>query len=132
MLEGAQSSVITKPTDRSVADTVDRLEHVIADRGFRLFRVIDHSGTAEEVGVKMPDSKLVMFGNPTKGASVMQAVPLAGLDLPLRVLVWEDGNRGVSVSYNSPDYIAERLQIDGDLRAPFLAVESIVDEALGD
>ena len=71
MLESAQSSVITKFSSRSVAETVDRLKRSIADRGFTLFRVIDHSGTAEEVGVQMPDSKLVMFGNPTKGAAVM-------------------------------------------------------------
>jgi uncharacterized protein (DUF302 family) len=115
-----------------VAETVDRLKRIIADRGFHLFRVIDHSGTADEVGVRMPDSKLVMFGNPAKGASVMQAAPLAGLDLPLRVLVWEDRRGVVSVSYNSPDFIAERLQIEGALRAPFAAVESIVDEVLGE
>ena len=71
MLEGAQSSVITKFSSRSVAETLDRLKRFMADRGFTLFRVIDHSGTAEGVGVQMPDSKLVMFGNPTKGAAVM-------------------------------------------------------------
>jgi len=57
---------------------------VIADRGFTLFRVIDHSGTAERVGVQMPDPKLVMFGKPTVGAAVMLAAPLAGLDFPLK------------------------------------------------
>ena len=103
MLESAQSSVITKVSSRSVAETVDQLKRFIADRGFTLFRVIDHSGTAKEAGVQMSDSKLVMFGNPTKGAAVMLAAPLAGLDLPLRVLVWEDGNGVVSVSYNSWD-----------------------------
>ena len=66
MLESAQSSVITKFSSRSVAETVDRLKRFIADRGFTLFRVIDHSGTAEGVGVQMPDSKLVMFGNPIR------------------------------------------------------------------
>jgi uncharacterized protein (DUF302 family) len=131
VLESAQSSVITKSSSRSVAETVDRVERFIADRGFTLFRVIDHSGTAAGVGVQMPDSKLVMFGNPAKGATVMRGAPLAGLDLPLRVLVWEDGNGAVSVSYNSPDFMAERLHIEGAQRAPFNAVESIVDAALG-
>lgn len=67
-MENAQSSVITKFSTRSVAETVARLKRFIADRGLALFKVIDHSGTAEEVGVQMPDSKLVMFGNPTRGA----------------------------------------------------------------
>jgi uncharacterized protein (DUF302 family) len=89
-------------SSKSVAQTVDRLTRVIGDRGFTLFRVIDHSGTAERVGVQMPDSKLVMFGKPTVGAAVMLAAPLAGLDLPVKVLVWEDGKGAVPVSYNAP------------------------------
>ena len=74
-------------TKEGIRETVDPLTRFIADRGLTLFRVIDHSGTAEGVGVQMPDSKLVMFGNPTKGAAVMLAAPLAALDLPLKVLV---------------------------------------------
>jgi uncharacterized protein (DUF302 family) len=131
MSESAQSSVITKVSGRPVAETVDRVKRFIADRGFTLFRVIDHSGTAHGVGVQMPDSKLVMFGNPSKGATVMLAAPLAALDLPLKVLVWEDGNGVVSVSYNSPAFMAERLDIDDAQRAPFDAVESIVGAVLG-
>src|SRR5262249_50015938 len=95
-----------------------------------LFRVIDHSGTAERVGVHMPESKLVMFGKPAVGASVMVAVPLAGLDLPLKVLIWEDGNAAVSVSYNSPALVADRYHLEGAQRAPFDAVASIVDEVV--
>jgi uncharacterized protein (DUF302 family) len=134
MVDNQQSStgINTKHSSMSVAQTVDRLAGVISDRGFTLFRVIDHSGTAERVGVQMPDSKLVMFGKPTVGAGVMLAAPLAGLDLPLKVLVWEDGDGAVSVSYNSPRFLAERLHIGGALRAPFDAVESIVETALDD
>jgi hypothetical protein len=78
MLEGAQSSdgVITKPSSKSVAQTIDRLSGFIADRGFTLFRVIDHSGTAERAGVKVPASKLVLFGKPAVGGKVMVAAPL--------------------------------------------------------
>ena len=133
MLDNSQSSagVITKVSGKSVAETVDRLKHLIEDRGFTVFRVIDHSGTAKRVGVQMPDSKLIMFGKPTVGAGVMLAAPTAGLDLPLKVLVWEDGNGAVSVSYNSPAFLAERHHIEGPLRAPFDAVESIVEAVLG-
>src|SRR5215469_1045841 len=123
-MESAQSSVITKLSSKSVAETVDRLKRIIADRGFTLFRIIDHSGTAERVGLQMPESKLVLFGNPTKGAAVMRAAPLAALDLPLKVLVWEDGTGVVSVSYHAPGFMAERYRLDGALRAPFEAIAS--------
>ena len=129
MLDDPQSSagIITKRSSQSVAETVDRLSRVIEDRGFALFRVIDHSGTAERAGVEMPESKLVMFGKPAVGASVMVAAPRAGLDFPLKVLVWEDANGAVSVSYNSPEFLAERHHLEAALRAPFDAVASIVE-----
>jgi uncharacterized protein (DUF302 family) len=96
--------VITKPSSKSVAQTIEGLRRLMADRGFTVFNVIDHRGVAERAGVQMPDSKLVMFGKPAVGAAVMLAVPLAGLDIPLKVLVWEDRNAAVSVSYNSPGF----------------------------
>ena len=133
MLDSTQSSdgVITKPSSKSVPQTIDELRRVIADRGFTVFNVIDHSGVAERGGVQMPDSKLVMFGKPTVGAAVMLAAPLAALDIPLKVLVWEDGNGAVSVSYNSPGFLAGRHHLEGELRAPFDAVESIVEALPG-
>jgi uncharacterized protein (DUF302 family) len=133
MGDSAQPSagVITQLSDRSVADTVDRLRRVIEDQGFTVFNVIDHRGVAERVGVQVPDSKLVMFGKPTVGAAVILAAPLVGLDIPLKVLVWEDANGAVSVSYNSPAFLAERYHLEGAQRAPFDAVESIVATVLG-
>ncbi|HEX6526844.1 MAG TPA: DUF302 domain-containing protein [Streptosporangiaceae bacterium] len=130
MPDSTQSSggVITKPSSKSVAQTVDGLRRVIADRGFTVFNVIDHSGVAGRAGVQMPESKLVMFGKPAAGAAVMLAAPLAALDIPLKVLVWEDRRSGaVSVSYNSPGFLAQRHHLEGALRAPFDAVESIVE-----
>jgi uncharacterized protein (DUF302 family) len=133
MLDSTQSSdtVITKPSSKSVAQTIEGLRSVIADRGFTVFNVIDHSGIAERAGVQMPDSKLVMFGKPAVGAAVMVAAPLAALDIPLKVLVWEDRNGAVSVSYNSPRFLSERHHLMGALRAPFDAVQSIVEAAVG-
>ena len=72
-----------------------------------------------------------MFGKPAVGASVMIAAPEAALDIPLKVLVWEDGNGAVSVSYNSPGFLAVRHHLERDLCAPFDAVESVVDAVLG-
>jgi uncharacterized protein (DUF302 family) len=134
MLDGAQSSaagVVTKLSGYSVAETIDRLRRLMEDRGFTVFNVIDHRRVAERAGVQMPDSKLVMFGKPTVGAAVMLAAPLAALDIPLKVLVWEDGNGAVSVSYNAPVFLAQRYHIEGELRAPFDAVASIVEAVLG-
>jgi len=127
----SSDGVITKPSSKSVAQTIDGLRRVMADRGFTVFNVIDHSGVAERAGVQMPDSKLVMFGKPAVGASVMLAAPLAALDIPLKVLVWEDRNGAVSVSYNSPGFLAGRHHLEGALRAPFDAVESIVEALPG-
>jgi uncharacterized protein (DUF302 family) len=133
MLDGTRSSdgVITKPSRKSAAQTIDGLRRVIADRGFTVFNVIDHSGIAERAGVQMPDSKLVLFGKPAVGAAVMVAAPLAALDIPLKALVWEDRNGAVFVSYNSPGFLSERHHLEGALRAPFDAVESIVEALLG-
>ena len=124
------AGIITKRSSKSVEQTIADLSRQMEDRGFALFRVIDHSDTAEQVGVQMPDSKLVMFGKPSVGAEVMVAEPLAGLDFPLKVLVWDDGRGTVSVSYNSPNFLAERHHVDGALRAPFDAVDAIVGAAL--
>jgi uncharacterized protein (DUF302 family) len=132
MLYSTESSdgVITKPSSKSVAETIDGLRSVMADRGFTVFNVIDHRGVAERAGVQMPDSKLVMFGKPSVGAAVMLAAPLAALDIPLKVLVWEDRSGAVSVSYNSPGFLAGRHHLEGELCAPFDAVESIVEDAV--
>ena len=133
MLDSAQfaTGVVTKRSGKSVAQTVDQLRRVMEDRDFTVFNVIDHRGVAERAGVQMPDSKLVMFGKPTVGAALMVAAPLAALDIPLKVLVWEDGNGVVSVSYNSPAFLAERYHLEGAQRAPFDAVESIVETVVG-
>jgi uncharacterized protein (DUF302 family) len=133
MPDSTQSSdgVITRPSSKTVAQTIDGLRRLMADRGFTVFNVIDHSGVAGRAGVQMPDSKLVMFGKPAVGAAVMVAAPLAALDIPLKVLVWEDRNGAVSVSYNSPGFLAGRHHLEDALRAPFDAVESIVEALPG-
>jgi len=124
MLDKPQSSaaITTKRSVRYVAETIEELSGLIEDRGFALFGIIDHSQTAERAGVQMPDPKLVTR---RLWVQVMVVAPTAGMDFPLKVLVWEDGT-GVSVSYNSPAFLADRHHIEGSVRAPFDAVESIV------
>jgi uncharacterized protein (DUF302 family) len=119
--------VVTKACSGSVAEVVDRLRRLIDEKGLVLFAVIDHSGEAMRAGLAMPDTKLVIFGSPKAGTPVMLAAPLAALDLPLRLLVWEDGGEAVWVSYNSPAYLAQRHHLGDDLRARLEAVDAISD-----
>ena len=122
---GASEGVVTKPSPRSVAATVTRLQELIEERGLTLFAIIDHSGAAERAGLAMPDTKLVIFGSPAAGTPVMLAVPLAALDLPLKILVWEDATGTVSVSYSTASFIAERHHLSAEMEARFQPIEAI-------
>jgi uncharacterized protein (DUF302 family) len=130
--EGADAAdgIVTKASRRTVENTVRRLTQLIADKGLTLFGVIDHSGEAKKAGLKMPDTKLVIFGSPAAGTPVMLAAPLAGLDLPLKALVWADTEGGVWVSYNSPGYLAARHHLSDDLRAGLEGIDPITDAAV--
>ncbi|MCU1459174.1 MAG: putative exported protein [Actinomycetia bacterium] len=119
--------IVTKRSPRSVGETVSRLTRLIEDRSLTLFAVIDHSGAAKGVGMEMPDTKLVIFGSPAAGTPVMLASPLAALDLPLKVLVRADPDGNVSISYNSPSYLATRYHLTDDLRSHIEPIESITD-----
>jgi hypothetical protein len=114
--DSTQSSdgVITKPSSKSVAQTIDGLRRVIADRGFTVFNVIDHSGVAERAGVQMPDSKLVMFGKPAVGAAVMLAAPLAAR--PARTGRGEGRDRRAGNSESSRRLAGVRPCVCGRLR----------------
>jgi len=109
---------------------VERLQRLIDEKGLVLFAVIDHSGEAERAGLEMPDTKLVIFGSPIAGTPVMTAAPLAALDLPLKLLVWEDADGDVWVSYNSPAYLAARHHLDADLRARVEPINAISDAVI--
>jgi uncharacterized protein (DUF302 family) len=122
--------IVTKPSPRSVGDTLARLIRLIEDRDLTLFTVIDHSGEAEKAGLEMPDTKLVVFGSPAAGTPVMLAVPLAALDLPLKVLVWADAHGAVSISYNSPAYLASRHHLGDELRSRLEAIEALSEAAV--
>jgi uncharacterized protein (DUF302 family) len=122
--------IVTKPSPRSVEDTLARLIRLIQDRDLTLFTVIDHSGEAKKAGLEMPDTKLIVFGSPAAGTPVMLAVPLAALDLPLKVLVWADADGGVSISYNSPAYLASRHHLGDELRSRLEAIEALSEAAV--
>jgi uncharacterized protein (DUF302 family) len=94
-----------------------------------LFALIDHSGEAEKAGMKMPPTKLVIFGNPKAGTPLMLAAPSSAIDLPLKILVREDGQGKVWVSYNSPAYLQERHNLPQELLQNIAVVETLAAKA---
>jgi uncharacterized protein (DUF302 family) len=114
----------------SVDETVQRFESVLAERGVRVFALVDHSGEAEKVGMKMRPTKLVIFGSPKGGTPVMLAVPTLAIDLPLKALVSEDESGKVWVSYNSPEYLQQRHGVPEDLIKNIAGVGTLVAKAV--
>ena len=106
--------IISKRSHGSVSETLDRLEAILRSKGITIFARIDHSGEAEKVGLKMPPTQLLIFGNPKGGTPVMLAAPLAAIDLPLKALAWQDDDGAVWLSYNDPQYLERRFGLAGD------------------
>jgi uncharacterized protein (DUF302 family) len=125
----ALAGIVTKHSLWSVADSVARLEAVVAARGLKLFTVIDHSGEAEAVGLALRNTKLVIFGSPQAGTPVMDASPLAALDLPVKVLVWTDG-LVTNVSYTAPATLAARYGLSDDLSSRLAGIDAITDAVI--
>jgi uncharacterized protein (DUF302 family) len=113
-----------------VDETVKRLESVLAERGVRVFALIDHSGEAEKAGMKMRPTKLLIFGNPKSGTPLMVAAPSLAIDLPLKALVAEDEGGKVWVSYNSPEYLQQRHGVPEELIKNIAMVGALVAKAV--
>jgi uncharacterized protein (DUF302 family) len=105
---------------------VARFSEVLAGKGVKLFAVIDHSGEAAKVGLDLRDTKVVIFGAPQAGTPVMEAVPVAALDLPLKVAVWDDDGR-TTLTYTAPAALAARYGLSGDLAARLAAIDPLTD-----
>jgi uncharacterized protein (DUF302 family) len=120
------TGVITKDSPRSVADTVARLTSIVEAKGLKVFAIIDHSGEAAHVGLELRDTKVVIFGSPVAGTPVMVANPLAALDLPLKALVWDDGEQ-TRVSYTAPAALAARYGLSADLGARLAGIDGLTD-----
>jgi uncharacterized protein (DUF302 family) len=121
--------IIDKPSSYSVDRTVDRAKNILQSKGITLFAMIDHSGEAKKVGMKMPPTKLLLFGNPKAGTPLMLAAPGSAIDLPLKILIWEDADGKVWVSYNSPEYLQERHHLPAALVQNIAVVETLATEA---
>lgn len=121
-----ETDVISKSSPESVASTVDRFRDLVEARGMTLFTVIDHSGEAARNGLDLRDTKLVIFGSPTAGTPVMQAAPLSALDLPLKVLIWDDDGQ-TKISYVDPDSLAKRHHLSAELSARLAGIGPLTD-----
>ena len=124
-----EPGVVTKLSPRSVGDTVARLTDLLAAKGVKLFDTIDQRAAAREAGLDLRETVLVIFGNPAAGTPVMVAAPLSALDLPLKVLVWDDGGQ-TKVTYYGPGALAERYDLNADLTAKLAAIDPLTDAAV--
>jgi uncharacterized protein (DUF302 family) len=121
--------MIDTPSNHSVDQTVERLKGILQGKGITLFALVDHSGGAEEAGMKMRPTKLLIFGNPKGGTPMMLAAPSVAIDLPLKILIWEDGRGKVWLSYNSPVYLQERHGLPQELLQNLAVVETLAGKA---
>ena len=108
---------------------MERLKSILQTKGVALFALIDHSGEAEKIGMKMRPTKLAIFGNPKAGTPLMLAAPSCAIDQPLKLLVWEDANQKVWISYNSLAYLKERHGLPDELMSNIAAVEMLAAQA---
>jgi uncharacterized protein (DUF302 family) len=116
-------------SQHTVGDTVARLESILVEKNVKLFTIVDHSGEAEKAGLKMPNTKLLIFGNPKAGTPLMLASPSIALDLPLKILVAEDTTGQVWISYNSPVYLQQRHNLPADLLPNIAVIEALASKA---
>jgi uncharacterized protein (DUF302 family) len=114
----------------SAEETMRRLQATFAEKGLQVFAEIDHSGEAEKVGLKMPPTKLLIFGSPKAGTPLMLAAPSLAIDLPLKALVAEDAQNKVTVSYNDPDYLRERHGFPAELTKNLAGAGALIAKAV--
>jgi uncharacterized protein (DUF302 family)/uncharacterized membrane protein YidH (DUF202 family) len=126
MTSTSDNGIIDTPSNHSVDETVEKLKGILQDKGITLFALIDHSGEAAKAGMKMPSTKLLIFGSPKGGTPVMLAAPSIAIDLPLKVLVWEDSRGKTWLSYNSPEYLKKRHGVPDDLVKNIAVVGALV------
>jgi uncharacterized protein (DUF302 family) len=121
-----EEGIITKLSPRTVPETVAHLADILTAREIKVFAVIDQAAEAQEAGLDLRETVLVIFGSPAAGTPVMAAVPLAALDLPLKILIWDDAGQ-TRVSYYPAATLAARYGLGSDLAAKLAAIAPIAD-----
>ena len=125
----SENGVASIASHHSVDQTVAKLEEILRARGVKLFALVDHSGEAEQAGLRMPPTKLLIFGNPKAGTPVMIAAPTIAIDRPLKLLVWEDADGKVWISWNSPAYLKDRHGVPAELLQNIAVAEVLASAA---
>jgi uncharacterized protein (DUF302 family) len=126
MADWTETQITTKISPRPVSETVSRLTGILGAKGLKVFAVIDQSAEASQVGMSLRETTLVLFGNPAAGTPVMVAAPLSALDLPLKVLIWDDAGQ-TKVTYYGPAALAARYDLNADLTAKLAAIDPLTD-----
>ena len=129
MTPGISTGIVDVRSNNSVDETVEKLKAILHAGGITLFALVDHSGEAVKVGLKMPNTKLVIFGNPKGGTPLMLAAPSIAIDLPLKLLVAEDASGKVWISYNSSEYLKNRHGLPENLVANIAVVQTLTSNA---
>jgi len=129
MASPVDNGIVNAPSNHSIDQTVEKLKGILQAKGVALFALVDHSGEAAKIGMKMPPTKLLIFGNPKAGTPVMLAAPSSAIDLPLKILVWEDSQNKVWISYNSPQYLQKRHGLPQELLSNIAVVETLAAKA---
>jgi uncharacterized protein (DUF302 family) len=124
-----KTGIVDVPSHHSVDETVDRVKSILSSKGITLFALVDHSGAAAKVGLKMPPTRLLIFGSPKAGTPLMLAAPSVAIDLPLKLLVWEDTQGKVWISYNSPEYLQHRHDFPAALLPNIAVVGALAAKA---
>lgn len=129
MAPTGDNGVVNIPSNHSVDQTVEKLEAMLRAKSVTLFALVDHSGEAAKVGIQMRPTKLLIFGNPIAGTPLMLAAPSCAIDLPLKILVWEDSHGKAWISHNSPDYLGSRHGLPEELLKNIAVVETLAANA---
>ena len=129
MTSKPDTGIVSIPSNHSVDRTVEKLEEILRAKAVKLFALVDHSGEAEKAGMEMRPTKLLIFGNPKAGTPLMLASPTAAIDLPLKILVWEDSGGKVWVTYKSVTYLETRHRVPQDLIQNISVVEALAAKA---
>jgi uncharacterized protein (DUF302 family) len=123
------NGIVDIRSNHSVDETLAILTGILAAKGVIIFAVVDHSGEAAKVGMSMRPTKLVIFGSPRAGTPLMQAAPSIAIDLPLKILIWEDDSGQPWVSYNTPEYLRDRHHLPPELLANIAVIETLAAKA---
>ena len=126
-----ENGIVTMPSNHSVEETLNKLQALLKSKAISVFALIDHSGEAEKVGMHMPPTKLLIFGNPKGGTPMMLAAPSLAIDLPMKILIAEDRLGKVWVSYNRGNYLADRHGLPGEFLQNLVVIESLAAAVTG-